>query len=244
VPVPPEMSNFGPGVDVMGVLDIKRYDPELPSHNVKLGNMQALKVAEYPKVHNSKFDLENYQKYRSVIEHGQEVVITEKIDGTNARFTWYDGEMYAGSRNYWLKPDSVNVWNSMRTTSPEIVHFCARHPNHVLYGEIYGPVQTLKYGLDKPMFAAFAVHDGRWWMPYDEMKEVFKAYGIRKAPELCRGPWDESRMLEIAERDSIASHAPGQMMEGIVITTPQELSNRKIGRVALKYISKRFWLST
>lgn len=55
------------------------------------------------------------------------------------------------------------------------------------------------------------------------------------------GPFYEG-MLTLAEDDSRVEGAPaGHMMEGIVIVPVKERRDERIGRVALKHISARYW---
>lgn len=107
------------------------------------------------------YDLENLQKFGHNLRDGTEVVITEKLHGTNARYCWQNGRMYAGSRKEW-KSEGGNVWWQALRQYPGIEKLCRAHPDLTLYGEIYGDVQDLKYGHQKGAisFAAFDLYRG------------------------------------------------------------------------------------
>ena len=239
IPCPPSLATLPVGTNVMTDLGITRYVPPVRPGNVSFGDTQELGASDRPKVQTPKFDLENLQRYPDIIQPGELVYITEKIDGTNARYMWHDGKMFVGSRNRWLKPDSDNVWVRVMNATPEIVEFCEDHPDHILYGEIYGPIQALKYGLTTPKFAAFSMFDcntGEWFSMIDELT-------LPCAPVIYTGPYDAALVKYSAERDSTVPFTPpGHMREGVVITPVNERSDPNIGRVSLKYISQRYWL--
>jgi hypothetical protein len=52
-----------------------------------------------------KFDVEALKNYKYALKPGEEVVVTEKIHGSQGRFFFRDGKMFAGSRNFWKAPD-------------------------------------------------------------------------------------------------------------------------------------------
>lgn len=90
------------------------------------------------------------------------VVITEKIDGTNAQVAiTEDGEVLAGSRSRWLTPKDDNfgfaAW--VEANKPELLRLGpGRH-----YGEWWGAGIQRRYGLDHKRFSLF--NSGRWSNP-------------------------------------------------------------------------------
>jgi len=239
IPCPPSLATLPVGTNVMTDLGITRYVPPVRPGNVSFGDAQELPACDHPSVPSPKFDLENIQRYPDIIQPGELVYVTEKIDGANARYMWHNGKMFVGSRNRWLKPDSNNIWTRVLRENPEIVEFCKDHPDNVLYGEIYGPVQALKYGLTEPKFAAFAQFDcrtGEWFNVIDELT-------LPCVPIFMMGPYSKDTIEKIAEWNSLVPTAPlGHMSEGVVITPVEERLHPDIGRVSLKYISQRYWL--
>lgn len=237
IPVPEFLQPTKVGNDVMDALGIVRYEPP-EEKSSGLGSLDALPAEECP--HDSfapKFDLESYQNYPDVLEIGEEVVVTEKIHGSNARYLYDNGTMYLGSRRRWLKPDTINIWSRALDAVPEIIEWCRAHPGVVLYGEVFGAVQSLRYGLgDKVDFRAFAACDhGKWHTNLS---------GVPSVPVVYAGPFHPEKIFPLAETDSIVGSAPaGHMKEGLVIVPSKERFDRRVGRVALKYISNRYWTS-
>ena len=67
--------------------------------------------------------------------------------------------------------------------------------------------------------------------------------GVPFCTVVYRGPYDRATIAEIAETDSRHGKARGHLMEGVVIVPAVERRDDRIGRVALKLISNRYWLS-
>lgn len=114
----------------------------------------------------------------------------------------------------------------------------------MLYGEIFGSVQSLKYDC-KPgevKFVAFAANDHGKWL---DTLTLIDDDSIPTVPFLYRGPWNSVDILPLAEMDSAIEGAPvGHMREGLVIVPEYERIDPTIGRVALKHISNRYWESS
>lgn len=252
------------GDNLLEYYGIHRWEPPMVGRNN--GQGFTLPQTFYPRIPqgNSKFDLENINNYPDLIKEGEMVVMTEKIHGANARFVYYKNDsadaetpegMMVGSRTRWLrrvtdderaqghKPD---IWWQVHDKFPEIRAFCEVHPNTILYGEVYGNVQDLKYGLPNDLsFAAFAAYDsvqGVWLPVYSLLADILPIYQIPTAPIVKVAPYSRALMELLAEQDSTVATAPAKhMREGLVITPVAERFDPRHGRVALKYISNRYW---
>lgn len=239
IPIPDELTGTAPGDDVMAALGIERYEPP-----VKLAGSDELPLDQCPNVYASKFDVETLQRYPDIIKAGEQVIVTEKIHGANARYLFLDGIFYMGSRTRWLKSDVGHEWRRAADSDPRIAMWCEAHPGVVLYGEIFGSVQSLKYGT-KPgeiKFAAFAASRGGEWL---DTGPLLKDASLPTAPLLYEGAFDAAKMAELAEQDSSVEGAePGHMREGVVIVPLCERRDFDIGRVALKHVSNRYWESS
>lgn len=235
IPVPAEFADCSVGDCIMSPMGIKRYEPPMKSFRGG-GDDAELPEAEWPQLYAPKFDIENYQKFPDLIAPGELVVVTEKIHGANARYVWHDGKMFFGSRSRWLKPDVDTIWK--RALTEYLAQWCEEHPDVVLYGEVFGPVQSLKYGLSEPRFVAFAALERDVWI---DQRDLFRAMRDH-APVLFEGAFDLDLIKDLAEKDSTIGPA-GHMMEGVVIVPYTERRDPEIGRVALKYISNRYWES-
>lgn len=237
IPVPDEVASKPVDANVMADLDIQRWEPE-----VKLTMADELPKDQWPETYAPKFDIESYKKFPHVIRDGEPVVVTEKIHGANARYVSVGGIFYMGSRQRWLMPDAGHIW--ARAATSEMRAWCEAHDGEVLYGEVYGNVQSLTYGLGKGevRFIAFAVSSKGQWRDQPQIVLDLESAGIPFAPVLYSGPFDHDSIKVIAELDSTIG-GTGHMMEGVVICPVIERHHASIGRVAVKHISNRYWES-
>lgn len=131
------------GDDVMSLLGIQRYEPPL---EMRMGDDDI----PGPSLRAPTYDLEPLQKHKDELPLGTPVLVTEKIHGTNARFVFHDGRMWCGSRTAWKKENfETNPWWQSLPKNPWIEEWCRAHPDFVLYGELFGPLQDLRYGAGK-----------------------------------------------------------------------------------------------
>lgn len=236
--VPDDVAGEPVGANVMAALGIVRYVPPM-----KESGGDDLPEDQMPRVYTPVFDVENIQRFADALREGEDVIVTEKIHGANARYLFSDGVFYMGSRTRWLRPDANHIWREAALARPEIEGWCAAHPDTILFGEVFGRVQSLRYGLDRSVdFAAFAALHKDQWQDLDELISSLTAAEAPVVPVLYRGPFRGAETLALAEQDSRAGQAPtGHMMEGIVITPIPERRDERLGRVAFKHISARYW---
>lgn len=224
------------GTNIITELGVERYEP--PEDMSTGGDF----VHGPDGLYCPKFDLENYAKYgKHCFVEGEPVVITEKLHGSSSRFLWHDGQQFCGSRKNWMEEDEKNIWWKVFKSDPGIKSWCEANPSKILFGEVFGQVQTLKYGAGRNdlFFAAFAMLDKQEWISYKDIADSLKEHNVTLAPLLYRGPLDEKMAKELAEGDSSWLGA-NHMREGVVIVPEIERTHRKVGRVALKLVSNRY----
>lgn len=103
--------------------------------------------------------MSEFISFNKIGRWSREVVVTEKIDGTNAQiFIGEDGEFLTGSRNRWITPEDDNYGFSRwaHEHKDELMTLGAgRH-----FGEWWGCGIQRGYGLKEKRFSLFNV--GRW----------------------------------------------------------------------------------
>jgi len=186
------------------------------------------------------FDVESARKYRHLLVDGEEVVLTEKVHGANARFVFLDGQLHVGSRKQWK---GSGMWCDV-ATKYGLAEKLADYPGIVLYGEIYGQVQDLKYGRDDHalvLFDAMDTNTGRF-LDYDEFVALAEILTLPTAPVLYRGMWSAEKWPEIralAEGPTVLGFET-HTREGWVLRPTVERTDRRLGRVAMKFVGEGY----
>ncbi len=223
------------GANVAERLGIVKYEPEVPMH---WGGQNEKDVEFLPKY----TDIDHHRRYPNVIPEGEDVVITEKIHGTNSRFTFHEGRLWVGSHNCIKREDSNSLWWRI-AEKYELAKKLAQFPGHVLYGEVFGHVQDLKYDAQGPndvwlrIFDVFSWRIGNY-VGHDEAVKIVEELGLNFVPVFYRGPW-KIPLLSLADGKTEVGGAK-HIREGIVIKPTTERRDDHIGRVILKHVSEAY----
>lgn len=246
------MLEFEEGNNLMDLLEVTKYEPPI---RIKSGDAE-VEVDEFPKYTS----IENLRNHQKVFEDGEEVVVTEKVHGTNSRIGLINGEMFAGSKGvrrkppqtpdgeplvgfdgykhhtYWF-PWSIDAVQEMMAG----IYEDDTVESVILYGEIYGAkIQKLDYGVGKGNlgYVAFDIKINGEFLPYEQFTELCDQYGVPRVPELDRVKF---------EYDLVKSYADGGTMlegdhirEGVVVKPLVEGRDPKIGRRILKFVSSDY----
>lgn len=161
------------------------------------------------------------------------------IHNCNARFTCINDEVFCGSRKFWKKEDPNNLWWKVLLHDILLETWLRHHQDLVVYGEVFGQVQNLKYGSTdgKIFFAAFDILRGDQWLDFDEAHTV--GAPLSWVPLVYRGPFNKEKIIELAEGDSSYPGA-NHCREGVVLKPVQERTDHKIGRLQLKVVGNRY----
>lgn len=138
---------------------------------------------------------------------GQEVVVTEKVDGENTSF--YPDHMHARSLTSRRHPSRSWVKNLHARIAHEIPQgwrFCGEN----MYAE-----HSIHYRNLPSFFLLFAVYDEKnICLSWDDTVEYSSVVGLSIVPVLYRGPYDEERIKACYTGDSMFSEST---QEGYVV---------------------------
>lgn len=170
-----------------------------------------------------------FREFPKIARFSREVIVTEKIDGTNASvFIGEDGEFLTGSRTQWITPEKDNYGFSRWAHDNKETILKLGPGLH--FGEWWGQGIQRRYGLTEKRWSLFNVT--RWCLPNETPKQIPCAdprivkfqerlpEGLHLVPTLWRGDFSELPLDFITGdlRASGSRAAPGFMKpEGIVI---------------------------
>jgi RNA ligase (TIGR02306 family) len=241
--VPPAEADWEVGRDVREHYGIGKFDPPV---KITAGDSEP----SHP-LFQRYTDIENLRNFPTTFHDGEEVVVSEKIHGTNSRIGYVEGALVAGSHGlqrkrpeaaelatntYWFPADQEGVMSLLDTLKEE-------YKVVILYGEVYGSkIQKLHYGQRGGLgYAAFDLLLDEHYVGYDEFIELCTRFGVATVPILERGPFS---------LDLVRQHAGGattlddkHIREGVVVRPVKERLDPKIGRLILKYLSDDYLLN-
>lgn len=136
-------------------------------------------------------DIEGLRGWPHILQEGEEVIVTLKIHGENARYAVNHERLYCGSRTRWKRPDARTPW----TVAGEHLKLEERLQKLSgtigIFGELYGNVAGMRYDATSAarglrLFDAMDVNT-RQYLDYDDFVAVAAALNLPTAPVLYRG---------------------------------------------------------
>jgi RNA ligase (TIGR02306 family) len=227
--------------DFAHLLGITKYEPPIKSTQ---GDVER----DSPQFHRYT-DIENWRNYPDVFKDGEQVVITEKIHGTNCRLgycldtkdeTW---KFMAGSHRtrrkeglYWEPFEWYPVLKEMIT----YLHEQNDNKPVVIFGEIFGAgVQDMNYGLAKKDFRIFDIAINGTYLDFSIAEACCRFYDIPFVPILYIGGYSEEIINQFTDGQAFQTDENTKFKgrEGCVIKSYIEDEDTLIGRKILKSIS-------
>lgn len=193
-------------------------------------------------------DIEGYRRWPDILQAGEEVVITEKIHGCNARYAFHQGRLWAGSRIAMKKPDAKIMHQNLfwkAADQNKIEEKLKTIPGIGVYGEVFGSNQDIKY--DMPgghhgfrVFDMVNLEDGAF-LDWDKVVEIAAKVELTMVPVLYRGPWSKEHLTLANGNSTFAQN----VREGCVIHPVKERLAEYGGaldRVIFKMIGEEYLL--
>lgn len=252
----PTGSKWKEGQDVAKELGITKWEP--PVKQIQ-GASKTGRRRSNPNFYKYT-DIENVRNYNDIFKDGDDVIITEKIHGSN----WRAGNLRRGTRGFWnwllgrlfgefefvygshnVQLDAFKARRSFYKGNPygQIVEKYRIKdvvpPGYTVYGEIYGKgIQDLTYGFEEVELAVFDVMKDGEYLSWPEMKDFCKARSLPTVPVLFVGQFSQDVLA--AHTRGYSRLCPSQIREGCVVRSISEDRHMKIGRKILKSISEDY----
>lgn len=234
----PEDPSWPVGRDVREHYGIEKYQPPV---RITAGDAET----PHPLFH-AYTEIENLRHFPNVISEGENVIITEKIHGTNSRIGYIDGTLMAGSlrvrrreperemmhaNTYWFPATLPGVMSLL-------LEFKDSHKSVILFGEVYGQKiqKRLHYGSQRSLgYAAFDLCMDGEYVDFRDFVRLCGKHAVRMAPPLYHGPFSLPEVKDLSSGTS--ELCDDHIQEGVVVKPLFERTDPKIGRVILKYVS-------
>ena len=217
------------GESIVEVLNLKKWEEQeeenLPGLKKTRGTNAEKAPSGWAIPH---YDIDGIRKYIACLGEGEEIVLTEKIHGSNAGFSHDGTRLWVKSRNYYKKQDEDDMWWDIALRY-DLEAKLAQNPGLVFFGEVYGQVKGFRYDtviaegrlMTKVRF--FDVFDTKRmrYLDYDDRVQVITNLALDMVPELYRGPWlGKEKMYPFAE--GMTTLGGKHIREGWVLNTVKE----------------------
>ncbi len=187
------------------------------------------------------YDIEGLRRWSRVLVPGEDVAITEKLHGENARFVHDGTRLWCASRTR-FKQDSRGSkwWQAARKY--DLAEKLATIPNIGLYGEVHGYTGGFPYAVQRGnvglrFFDALDVMT-RKYLSVDEFTAICFKLDLPTAPFIYRGTWDAEKCAALADGPSTLDGS--HVREGFVVRPTTERYDHGCGRVILKLHGEAF----
>jgi RNA ligase (TIGR02306 family) len=232
VAAPPSFQEGDSIVDFFN-LTKREYEEELPEKGSNDNEFSPKTFSLF------KYDLEAMAKYGYLFKDGEQVIITEKIEGENCAVVYTEDKLWVRSRNYFKRNVPGSHWWDIPNRL-ELEEKLKLFQGYVIWFELYGSVKHFKY--DCPVIDGRIQLKGRifdiWdlvnkrFLPWDNVEFVAEKIGMETVPVLYKGGWKVDRSLhELAEGQSTIGTC---VREGWVMRSVPESWDERLGRKILK----------
>jgi RNA ligase (TIGR02306 family) len=193
------------------------------------------------------YDIDGARKYIDCLLPNEEIVLTEKIHGSNAAFVYKDDRLWVKSRNFYKKMDPDDMWwdIALRYNLQEKLSF---YPGMVFFGEVYGQIKGFRYDtvieggslLTKVRFFDVWNTQTLRYVDYEERIKIITSAQLDPVPELYRGPWtNKDEMYSFAE--GLTTLGGKHIREGWVLNTLHERYEPKLdSRMQVKLVGMAY----
>lgn len=209
---------------------LKHYEPDMVTN---FGRGLEEKAPNIPHV---KYDMENYKKYTNLLIPGEEVIITEKLNGCNSIFTFSDNALHCSSHYHWKREGYNDIWWTM-ANKLGLKERLSKYPDYLFYGEIYGQTKPYYYGLKEPAFAVFDIMHNGSFIDWPELIKITNDLNLPTVPIITQEPWDPSLVKHCQGMSTIPN--ANHIREGVVVKPIKERRTHH-GRIILKVINPEY----
>lgn len=223
------------GKDYMKELKIEKFIPPIPKE---------MKGKVVPREGLIKYDLENVKNWLNRFEDGEQVVMTEKLHGTLARYSIFDDEYVISSKGQGndglaFTKDVDNIYTCMLDKyKSDFEKIKSQIGNCTIFGEVFGGnIQDLPYDGVKQLRIFDVWKDGKYFNINALLRLFTNDMDLKLVPIVWRGKWNTDVLKHTVGKSLI----PGTKhdREGVVITPTKERRDDK-GRVKLKSVAAQY----
>lgn len=235
------------GDSIVDLFQIKKYEAPDEEDNINCPKIKGKNAESPPKGWSIPYyDIESVRKYLSLFKDTDNIIISEKLHGSNFS-ACHDGErLYVKSRNFYKKKDPQDSWWKA-ALELNLEEKLSKFPMLVFFGELIGynkkfPYNTAGSGVTIPKVIFFDIFDtstNRYYN-YGTFKQTCQELGLETVPIIYEGLLpDKDTLYGFAEGVSLLNN--NHVREGVVIKPIIERYSPELNsRLFLKLVGKGF----
>jgi RNA ligase (TIGR02306 family) len=259
---------FSDEQDLRKILNVTKYEPPVKEARVNTGMPKSRNAKNPHPLFHRYNGLGNIKWFPNMFKEGQQVVIQEKLHGTNARAALlpfrpttlmkriklllriapkveqcYGSNLVDKSAVKGPGFYSEDVWGNV---FKKLDVFNKLKLGESVFGEIVGPgiQKGYSYGLTEHKFILFDVKrilpDGtQEWLTPDDVEAFAKERGFEYVPVLYKGPFNKDMAYHLTKGASMFNDKSEKVREGIAIKAAQNYSIEG-NKQALKWVSEDY----
>lgn len=240
-------SSMSEGDSIVELFHLKKWEEEEEENLPKLKNIGGCTASPPKNFHIPYYDLESIRKYLRCVESEQDIILQEKLNGSNFSAV-FDGEtLVVKSRNFYKKLNPDDMWAEAAIRN-NLEQKLSKYPMIVLFGELVNQIKNFRYttetingklATDLYFFDAYDIKTNRY-LDYDNFKKIVEDLELKSAPVLYRGRWlGKEKMYQFAEGNSTLNSTV--VREGWVLSLAKERFEPLLnGRLKLKLVSEGY----
>jgi RNA ligase (TIGR02306 family) len=221
IPDKPEFAEVPIGEDISEKLDIKEYIPEVPAQLA--GKIRPVGNIDTNGAEIHQHDVEQFRLYIKQFEPGEEVIVTEKVHGTQfIGIRTNTGKRLVSSkgmlkRRFTIDEDDNNFyWKcAKRVGLFEMIDECWPEGHVQVHGEGIPCQKGFSYGMVDPILLVFKIIVNDKILSRDEIPVKFQDILV---PVLYRGPFNLDEVMKVCEGSETVSGKSFHIKEGGVLT--------------------------
>lgn len=260
--------NWKEGDDVSEVLGIKKWEEPEPSFSVSSSKTGSRKKIN--PLFDKYTDIENIKNYNDIFCDGDDVVITEKLHGTNSRFAklplavsdkanilekisfWFKKHVLKQQYEFVYGSHNVQITSHSNRKSfygDDVWGKIAKKydlankikDDMIVYGEIVGDgIQDLTYGIKGHELFVFDIKLNGQYLGWHDVVGYCHSLGLKTVPLLYMGNLDQNTINFFTAGQSTL--CDDQIREGCVVKMLYEENHPRIGRKIVKSVSPDYLL--
>jgi RNA ligase (TIGR02306 family) len=227
--------------DISEALGITFYEAPIPMHLA--GEVESLsrKTTAFFTNH----DVEQFGIYQSEFLQGEEVLVTEKLHGSqgvyyrNANLEWVVTSKGLSQKGLGLRESAGNTyWQAAQNTKLlETMNTVFTEGEVQIFAEVLPVQKGFSYGFQRPSLRIFKVIHNGSILEYDHLPEWCKTHFV---PILYRGAFILEHILPLKEGLETVSGKGLHIREGLVLTPIKPRLNSDHHDLAVKLISEKY----